>query len=623
MERDDRLLSIPVFIGIVFSLFHEKSKKDASLWKQVFVASCPFTIFYLAALFSSIHPSKPTLFHWLSCLSLLGITVIGGVKYGKLQPKNHWKVFRLSWQQVLLFGIGAFYVTIQLADINVSPIWDAGLYYNALLKGVFSYDFTLPSFVSSFSAYRHPSHLLMMLYASGQYIFPGKIWALNGTTILLSLVMFYCYYKISVKLLSPKGAVAATCFFVAAPSILAFTIGINPDFGLLLGLVFLLYSYAYSYKILTVFSMLLLLFSKEPGLLICLGFGLGIVLFQVWPRTKGQGIARFFQVAFKNNWYLLIPLFIFFVYAFSHGLKRVSSDLLFKNDNRGFMLNFLHLKTIFLQIFVLNFQWIFTLVAIIGIFAIPYCGKLREKNTHSTPNQSPLWGIVLTILACYIVFNLFYVEIELLRYTLPIIAFLPIICCYGGEKIPLNLRVKKASCTILFILLLTANYKTIDPISLFTFPYKINVGEYSLLDMARRDGTPYICEIHIYNRQYLEYSRLLDDIIYDYGAEEGQPYASWNIPEYSLQFFGNAEEIYRLQYSPEQQKRVFYAKDMILIPGREYMPATLEEGIFPPANSLWIATPPSLTGEENIIQEYKRRGMILYLTTSPLSEISE
>lgn len=191
------------------------------------MVSCPFTLFYLTAVFSSIGPVKPSWGQWMACLNLLAVTLIGGIRYSTLLPKRGNKaLIKISWLQMGLIGLALCYVGIQLLDINVAPVWDAGLYYHALLKGVFAYDFTLPSFLLDFSAYRHPSQLLMLLYAPGQYIFPGKVWALNGTTLLLSLAMFYAYYKLGLKLLSPKGAVGATGLFMVLPSILALLPGL-------------------------------------------------------------------------------------------------------------------------------------------------------------------------------------------------------------------------------------------------------------------------------------------------------------------------------------------------------------------------------------------------------------
>lgn len=356
--------------------------------------------------------------------------------------------------------------------------------------------------------------------------------------------------------------------------------------------------------------------------MLCLGFGLGVVLFEVIPASKGKGFWGFVRTAFALEWHLLIPLLVFGVYGITNGLKRVSSELLFQSTGQGFVLDFLHMKTIFLQVFVLNFQWVLGLIALAGIcLSLLLRGRLKEKDTRLA-RLNPLWGVITTLLACYLLFNLLYVEIELLRYNLPIIAFLPMVCCYAAQRLALRGWVKKIGYTLLFCLLLLANYKTVDPVTRILFPYQLDVGEYSLLDMTRRDWGPHICEVHVYNRQYLDYSRLMDEIIYQHGVDESRPYASWNIPVYSLQFFGNEEYIYRLQYSPEQKRRVFYARDMVPIPGREFMYETLEQGIVPLPSSLWIAPSNTLSGEEDILETYRCRGMIVYLTTSPIPENS-
>ncbi len=463
----------------------------------------------------------------------------------------------------------AGYLFFLLPGLSTAPVWDAGLYYSSLLDGIFSFDFSILSFMSSFSGFHHPTQALFFLYAPLQYLFPGSVLALNLTTLLLGIVMLCSYYGFCLRLFKNNRnlALLSAVVFACLPQTLAFTTGLNPDFGMLVAMAILLGCFAWEHKVGMVLGGVLLLFSKEPGLLLYGGFGLGY-LASLMPGLPAKHRTKTFFIRAFQRWYLLIPLILFGLYILGFGMARLESTggiaTLFAGGTRGFLWDWPHIFTILQQLFAFQFQWVFVLVGLLAF--------LRARKKKNPPVfERFLWLPLLGTMLVYFVFLLFYVEIDLLRYVLPFALLWPVICGWVGScfdsACPFVFRVS-AGC--LSGLLLLSSFVLVDPISNLLFPYRVPVGETRLINVTQLPSFHTLCEVNLYNREYLAYSRLLDEIVVAYGSGEDMPYLSVGIPSYSLQFFGNADGNYRLEYSPKQKRRVFYAADSIPLNGEEF-----------------------------------------------------
>lgn len=556
-------------LSAVLLVICPKTRGDRGLWRQLLVVTLPVTLFFVTA---ALSPYRPRIverwsmwccavgFSVLLLLSLAQVFRLRGHKSELTSSKPAWGFWLLA----------AVYSVLYLIDVRALPVWDAGLYFDALLRGIRAFDFSFVSFIDSFSSYWHPTHALNLLYAPAQYLFFGSAVALNLTTFALSIAMLYCYHGFMRKLFADRTlpALAATALFALMPHVFAFSTGINPDYGMLMALCFLLYGYSHKKTLITAAAALLLLFCKEPGILLYGGFGLGVIAFDILAKTRAAKSAKTLWTHTKPHLYLLLPLAVFVGYVLRFGFARLGDDQtigsLFDGSQAGTLrFDFAHIKTIIKQLFVLNFNWLATLVIAAGILFFLFNKKRQAPSIFLGP--------FIAAVTVYIAFVLAYVEIDLLRYILPACALLPAAVVWATEQIAARVKPARTAPVLLLILFLISNYRTIDPVSRYAFPHRYDLGGTELLNTTNQFQFIYLCETGIYNRQYLNYAPLMDTIVRQNGSDPAQPYVVYNYPSFALQFFGNEDAVYPydLAYSPSQGARVFYSGDGIAVYGYE------------------------------------------------------
>ncbi len=584
----------------------KRTRNSRPLWGQLCVIAFPFTLLFCAGLASPVRPAGvPFARVLVLALASLGFFLFCLAVYLRLarkDPPARLPVHRLFW------AVLGLYALLQFLDLNVSPIWDAGLYYGSLLQAVESFEYTLPSFLASFSAQSHPTQALILLYAPGQYLFCGSPAALNTTTLLLGGAVLCAFYRVMQRLFGHNSlrAVLASALFAFMPQIFAFANGIAPDYGVMAGLVFLWYAFLYKRRVLTVAAALLVLFSKETGLIVYGGFGLGVILCDILPKAITKRSFGAFCLGCLRRWYLLLPFALFFANTLfgTAGLlakpSRINTLIQGGSASGGARLGSLHFSpkhalTVLNQLFVLNFNWVLTLLALAGFVYWLAHGARRQgvqpiKHLLNRATGPEGWGLLAVSVLPYLAFSLVYYDFPLLRYNLSTLAALPAFGVAAMAALPLAApALRRALPAGLLALYLSAIYFTWDPASLFAFPYGHSMGHTRLIDITNHTDFPFVCERHVYNRQYLNYSRLMDDIIADNGTKT--PYVSYGIDPFAMQFFGNNEKDYRLVYSPSRQRRAFRAEDGVPIPGRELRAEDLAAPAALPQSALWIVLP--------------------------------
>ncbi len=559
---------------------HLTREMRLSLSGQTALVCLLFSVFFLSAGVSSAVPDYVSLgariVPGILFLFLAFLCFTVWLRTKRAESPIHLRTLFSQKQDRLFFLLAVLYIVFLCFDAQTAPVWDAGLYYSALLNGVFSFDFTLSSFFMSFSGFRHPTQALMLLYAPAQYLFPGSVLALNLTTLALGLACLFLFYRFCIRLFLGNRSLAlfAAILYACSPLVLSFTHGINPDYGMLLGLVLLLHSYAYTHPVGMVCGGLLLLFSKEPGLVLYGGFGLGMLLY-LWQKSNGKPrVKNFFRQAF-SYWYLLIPFLFFGLYSAVYGFARIEGtggfSALVSGPSSSFQWNAPHILTILLQVFVFQFGWLFTLLFLAALLK----PILQKKAPAPLLEQNNLFALLGSALA-YAIFVFAYVEIDLARYLLPFAPALAALLSWAVWRLfAAHKKPQKAICLLLCGLFFFSSIFSFDPVSLATFSHSLPAGTANLFNITRNEAYLYLCEVTVYNRQYLSYSRLLDKVAGQYGAGNDVPYLSVGIPSYSLQFFGNEQGNYRLSYSPQQERRVFYSADAVPLVGQELI---LEEG---------------------------------------------
>jgi hypothetical protein len=208
------------------------------------------------------------------------------------------------------------------------------------------------------------------------------------------------------------------------------------------------------HRSLTVFFGTLLIFSKEPGIL--------LYSLLISPYLVHDALNR--RLSLKSIYPYLTPLLLFILYyIFTRG-NLWANEGTFTWDNNGyncFGLNDKTIRTRLLEMFVLNFSWIFSITAITAILLA----------TKKKPTGIMSVNIISLLLAFsgYAALNLLFIGPVVPRYIICSIFFMTMFF-YFSFKVITTTRIPflVVSC-IVIVLNLAQTFKTIDPVSKYFF----------------------------------------------------------------------------------------------------------------------------------------------------------
>jgi len=192
---------------------------------------------------------------------------------------------RSSKKQILSYlpvtvvaGVFSILAALQFTSV---PRYDGGLYYDALITATENFTFAPDSLVSSFTFFTHSMQGTSLLIGTGEMLFPRQAVGVYGVTLLLTIIAIFCLYKIFGWIFPDKSAwlkAAGTGVFAFCPYLLGLFSHINPDYFTLMFFVILIYAFAEELDYLAAFLSLLLIFSKETGILFAASFLIPAIL---------------------------------------------------------------------------------------------------------------------------------------------------------------------------------------------------------------------------------------------------------------------------------------------------------------------------------------------------------
>ena len=102
--------------------------------------------------------------------------------------------------KVMLIGLLIICV-VRLPYLNNLPRWDAGEYYYRLTQGLKNCTFdSFTDFQKNFALCGHPTLIFSIIYLIGELMFPGEVIGVNLVSLVLTLIAFWCVYKILLKI---------------------------------------------------------------------------------------------------------------------------------------------------------------------------------------------------------------------------------------------------------------------------------------------------------------------------------------------------------------------------------------------------------------------------------------
>lgn len=356
--------------------------------------------------------------------------------------------------------------------------WDGALYYEACQNlSLFS--------ISSLAVYGHIAQTYSALIAIGTSILGNVACGMMACNIFLLLVSTWAFFS-TIRYLVPSKKeslyIFGTAIYAFSPFLLGLVNYYNLDYACLCLSVFVFLFYCKRQWIYFFLFSLLFCFTKEPAIIVYGSMCVGIVLTD-FVRDKEKNVGKRFLTLFSHKQYYLMVLpgilwsvtyFILGPWGAGNASAEINISYIFEK-----------LKVLYL----LNFNWIFTLIIVVGIGYM-----LKHKILFSPENA---WMFALFIgQGAFTVFSCLLKTVNHPRYSDSSPAFLYLISVVLLMK--LCKRTLPWCLKGLAALMLISSFYTLDPVSKLLFK-TVNVGSTDMLvvqEYEPGDGM-------IYNKQLL------------------------------------------------------------------------------------------------------------------------
>lgn len=439
--------------------------------------------------------------------------------------RNHNKDFWKKNQYLLLFFVG--FVTLRLLQFDILPRWDSDIYFAQIKNACDNFDFTIFSFINSFKLAGHISYGYSLFLAIGYYICPNGFTGVYLMNLLLSAVAFFMTFRILVHYIprADRRLVAFGTFIIwCQPMNLGLFHKIVPDYELFIFLIYVLYFHIYKKYLLLCFFSVILMTTKETGIICVAGYCLGYILC-VFYGTGKKGFERV-KAVLKNKIVLsmifagiagmLAMLYLMFVsrtlWGVGYGQEWYGVPFSRFAFQKGYIVQ--KLKTFFL----LNFYWLWLLIIIICSIAL--LKKKRDLIIISFHRYPELICFIGALLA-HIVFSVLYVTYNIPRYNLCVefgLALFGVLLLFVVFK-EKHLCAVETILGLVFVLIFLQTYLTIDPITKMVFPIASNGSSFPMVNVQWKETPSLKSETTVYNYQYTyldkAYDQLLRDINYN------------------------------------------------------------------------------------------------------------
>lgn len=413
------------------------------------------------------------------------------------------------------------------------PMWDSWDYLeNAMMKAVNS-----PFSLFNFDFFGHISFVFGLTVSFFQYFDPGNTRLIHLTSVILVVISSFAYWNI-LKWVFRQNNKQSDLYFLLAlylffPVILGSTIQPNPDIGILvffLLFVYFLLNKNYRYAVLTGIG---LIFTKETGLAIFSGTLASLVLYK-WLSFKLRPV-DLLKTGVRHI-YVLSPLVMYLIYvlfkAFLTGenlfivwLGRVFHPLtvgytVVSNQFTKVPISY------FLLIFILNFSWILSLFAYLGLvnFAVSLYRRFHQKYSLSLINQRSgfIYLLFLTVLISLYIYKTFGNP----RYFLPLYPLLIILFYKGLSDFLLIKSIRTGVLAVILIIFLTAGFTSVDPLSKVIYG-TFSFGKHQFYNMTTVTGEccGYGRDQLVYNLEYTNIHYILNEIFIDIRPDDNTIFA--------------------------------------------------------------------------------------------------
>ena len=354
----------------------------------------PFLI-DLTALLGSTAPNPSGTKQWVSLLTVfvlygvLALTALISLFIWIKNTKREKKNWILSTICIVLLVAVTFALRVPM--IGTLPRWDSGEYFFRLGTQAQSFDYTLSSFIYTFTTCRHADYTFNFCGALTIFFDARNHVLLTVMQITLSEIAIICIYKILRRRVNFTPVQAAFGALAASmpPIFYGFSVYYTPDYYVILFFLFALYFEEKGFHMVEAMMMLLMCFTKESSCLVVLGY-YGFRMLHVFANTNG-GFGKKVAAMFKS--YLFrVAIFVgaaFIGFYKGIGIEWVKEwDFAFMFGPDGLIVNrrFIFLKTV--QYVVTNFAWVASIITGVAIIIVFVREIINKKNSKISKEES-------------------------------------------------------------------------------------------------------------------------------------------------------------------------------------------------------------------------------------------
>lgn len=482
---------LTAILYIVFSVMLSKAKRTAES-RQLRTVSCIGFIISVLLLFRMTDNQV-----------LLGVWIVTfgfSYVYGKISDGTAPKHILLVDAAKRYRGIILILIISSLFLYDTDAVqarWDGLLYYLTCKELDISS-------LSNLAVYGHIAQTYGMLNGMGNLIVENTFAVMVGLNILLMLSSIIGFYMLLRELVSDREQsqyMIATVVYAWSPFVLGMVYYHSLDFYCGCLFVWVLYAlYKRKWIYFSIFS-LLFCFTKEPAVIIYAAMCAGTVIWDILEDSGYSFFDRLRRCFVRKQYYLMVLTGILWLATY-----KILGP--WSAGNGGFSINASYVLDKLKNLYVLNFNWIFTLLAVGGSVWLLF----KKGDKQILKLLIPIWcsQIAFTLFSC--IFN----TVNHPRYndtnqvTLYLLALVPLLYC--GKK-------KRNELVIgcLSVLCLLSSFVTCDPITRSCYD-KVNIGKATMIYTT---ALP-LGDSMIYNRQMLGFETALDNALED-ALCDGQP----------------------------------------------------------------------------------------------------
>jgi hypothetical protein len=500
---------------------------------------------------------------WVICMWLIrGSDVLGLRQLGAFLWRHKW-----------IFPVLAIACAARIPYMDVLPRWDSGEYYARLMKGIhwFSYE-SITDYVNHFTLCGHPTLGFCFVYIIGEVMFPGQVIGVSLVTMVLTLLALLCCYSIMLRMFPYTGPFRAAVYTLAM-SFLPLVYGtfgyFNPDYALAMFFVLALWGYVYEKPLITGLGCLLCVHTKETGLVLVAGLVLGIFVEHI---LEGKGIHKLLDIIRDLKlWCMLVAVLSYLFYTNAVGgltgwtqSSDESAGITWDNDGYNCLgIQWQHIITKLKQHFVLNFNWIFVCIIVVGLlilfarFVYKTVRRLQKrefklKSKVEGRNVYKFCGFIFALMA-FVAFSCLYITAAMARYNVSGDLLLAMLGFGMLDQIITHWSGMIAGAGVGAMLAMECFF-TVDPLTLASFK-NIHNGATNMVHVGRPDTSSYYGDYLIYNTQYTYIDKAMDSLLAACMYDENFDIILFN--DYGgIQIAGN-EPLYSYEWDKVRQKRGF------------------------------------------------------------------